>query len=79
MTKRDDSRALYLGACSTPEGTTGKDIQVLNRQIFSEWLPSNTQYEMGAPLNIEVYPCDQMDWKDKRWGIWLPVQPAHKA
>ena len=56
------------------EGTTGKDIQVLNRQIFSEWLPSNTQYEIGGPFNIEVYPCDQMTWQDKRWGIWLPVK-----
>lgn len=56
------------------EGTDGKDIQTLNRQIFSEWLPANTQYEMAAPLNIEVYPCSQMDWEDKRWGIWLPVK-----
>jgi len=56
------------------EGTDGKDIQKLNRQIFSEWLPSNTQYEMAAPLNIEVYPCDQINWEDKRWGIWLPVK-----
>ncbi len=56
------------------EGTTGKDIQVLNRQIFSEWLPSNTQYEPADSLNIEVYPCSAMDWEDKRWGIWLPVK-----
>ena len=56
------------------EGTTGRDIQILNRQIYSEWLPQNAQYEPAANLNIEVYPCDQMDWEDKRWGIWLPVK-----
>ncbi|MFH1513816.1 MAG: AraC family transcriptional regulator [Bacillota bacterium] len=56
------------------EGTTGKDIQTLNRQIYSEWLPSNTQYEPADGMNIEVYPCSAMDWEDKRWGIWLPVK-----
>lgn len=61
------------------EGTTGKDIQALNRQIYSEWLPANPQYELADVINIEVYPCQEMDWEDKRWGIWLPIQPAHKA
>ena len=56
------------------EGTTGKDIQDLNRQIYTQWLPTSTQYEPASGMNIEVYPCDQMDWKDKRWGIWLPVK-----
>ena len=56
------------------EGATGKDIQILNRQIFSEWLPANPQYEPADSLNIEVYPCQEIDWEDKRWGIWLPVK-----
>lgn len=64
----------YTWAMFHTEGTTGKDIQVLNRQIFSEWLPSTARYEVAAEMNIEVYPCDQMDWEDKRWGIWLPVK-----
>jgi AraC family transcriptional regulator len=61
------------------EGTTGKDIQVLNRQIFSEWLPANPQYQITGDLNIEVYPCSEMDWEDKRWGIWIPVQPVQNT
>jgi AraC family transcriptional regulator len=72
MTKRQIPA--HTWAVFHTEGTTGKDIQVLNRQIFSEWLPANTQYEPAAPLNIEVYPCQEMDWEDKRWGIWLPVK-----
>jgi len=29
---------------------------------------------MADTLNLEVYPCREMDWEDKRWGIWLPIQ-----
>jgi len=72
MTKR--TVPAYAWAMFHTEGTEGKDIQALNRQIFSEWLPANPQYEIGGPLNIEVYPCREMDWEDKRWGIWLPVK-----
>ena len=61
------------------EGTESRDIQALNRQIFSEWLPQNPQYQPAAPLNIEVYPCQEMTWEDKRWGIWLPVQPVQNT
>ena len=77
MTKREIPA--YTWAMFHTEGTEGKDIQALNQQIFSEWLPGNLQYEIGGPVNIEVYPCDKTDWEDKRWGIWLPVQLAHKA
>ncbi|HPJ02063.1 MAG TPA: AraC family transcriptional regulator [Candidatus Limiplasma sp.] len=72
MVKR--SIPAYEWALFHTEGTTGRDIQGLNRRIYSEWLPQNAQYEPAANLNIEVYPCDQMDWADKRWGIWLPVK-----
>ena len=72
MTKREIPANTW--AMFHTEGKEGKDIQTLNQQIFSEWLPQNTRYEMAAPLNIEVYPCDMTDWEDKRWGIWLPVK-----
>ena len=69
----------YTWAIFHTEGTTGKDIQALNRQIYSEWAPQNPQYEIASPMNIEVYPCSEIDWEDKRWGIWLPVQPIEKT
>ncbi|MBN1777809.1 MAG: AraC family transcriptional regulator [Clostridiales bacterium] len=72
MVKRDIPA--YTWAMFHTDGTTGKDIQTLNRQIYAEWLPSNTQYELASGMNIEVYPCDQMDWADRRWGIWLPIK-----
>ena len=72
MTKR--TIPAYTWAMFHTEGTTGRDIQTLNRQIYSEWLPANTQYEPAAGMNVEVYPCQEMDWEDKRWGIWLPVK-----
>jgi len=72
MTKREIPA--HTWAMFHTEGTESKDIQKLNRQIFSEWLPANTQYEMADTLNLEVYPCREMDWEDKRWGIWLPIQ-----
>ncbi len=56
------------------EGTEGKDIQELNHRIYTQWLPTSTQYEPASAMNIEVYPCEEMDWEDKRWGIWLPVK-----
>ncbi len=77
MTKR--TIPAYTWAMFHTEGTTGKDIQTLNRQIYSEWLPANTQYEPASGMNIEVYPCQEMEWEDKRWGIWLPVQPVEKT
>lgn len=64
----------YTWAQFHTEGKDGKDIQVLTDQVFSEWLPTNTQYEMAANMNLEVYPCDKADWEDKRWGIWLPIK-----
>lgn len=74
MTKR--SIPAYTWAIFHTDGTEGKDIQDLNHRIFSEWLPANPQYQMTGNLNIEVYPCQEMMWEDKRWGIWLPVKTA---
>ena len=77
MVKR--SIPAYTWAMFHTEGTTGKDIQALNREIYTQWLPNSAQYEPASGMNIEVYPCEAMDWEDKRWGIWLPVQPVHKT
>ncbi len=72
MVKRDIPA--HTWALFHTEGNQGKDIQTLNRQIFSEWLPANPQVELAGNLNLEVYPCQEMDWEDKRWGIWVPIR-----
>ncbi len=51
-------------------------IQTLNRRIFTEWLPSNGQYEMAAPINIEWYGEGDMSDENYKCGILIPVKPV---
>ncbi len=49
-------------------------IQTVNTQIWQEWLPGNTEYELAGKYNIEWYsafgrPTDS----DYQSEIWIPV------
>lgn len=56
-------------------GPIPDSIQMLNRRIFTDWLPSNGCYEMAMPVNIEWYADGDMSAPDYRCGIMLPVKP----
>ncbi len=49
-------------------------LQKLNRQIFTEWLPNNVEYEPAAGMNIEMYTEGDMDAADYVSEIWIPVK-----
>lgn len=54
-------------------------LQSVNRQIFSEWLPNNREYEIAEGLNIEMYgdpsryPGGTQD-ANYYSEIWIPVR-----
>ena len=61
---------------------TGKMPQAmmeLNRQIFSQWLPVNTDYRIAAGINVEMY-SDASQFEngaqnqDYYCEVWLPVE-----
>ena len=49
-------------------------IQKVNRQIFTQWLPNNTEYETANNNNIEVYTEGDTKADDYESEIWLPVK-----
>ena len=36
-------------------GKMPQALQELNRQIFSQWLPTTTEYKIAAGINVELY------------------------
>ncbi len=48
-------------------------IQKLNRQIFSEWLPNNTEYDLAEGITVEMYTEGDMQSPEYESEIWLPV------
>lgn len=55
-------------------GAIPASIQKVNRQIFTEWLPGNAEYEIADTLNIEMYTEGDMTAADYVSEIWLPVR-----
>ena len=49
-------------------------IQKVNRQIYTDWLPNNTEYDLAEGVNIEVYTEGDMQAEDYLSEIWLPVK-----
>ena len=45
----------------------------MNRQIFTEWLPNNTEYELAEGINIEMYTEGDLHADDYVSEIWLPI------
>lgn len=55
-------------------GSMPTALQVVNNQIFKEWLPGNPDYDVAMYVNIEWYSKGNMDAADYESGIWLPVK-----
>lgn len=49
-------------------------LQKVNRQVFTEWLPNNAEYEMAEGVNIEMYTEGDTASNDYEAEIWLPVK-----
>lgn len=52
-------------------------IQKVNRQIYTEWLPGNPDYEVADGINIEMYSEGDTNSADYHCEIWLPVKRKH--
>ncbi|MPN43257.1 hypothetical protein SDC9_190816 [bioreactor metagenome] len=54
-------------------------IQKVNRQIYTEWLPGNLEYELADGVNIEMYSEGDVAAADYLSEIWLPVRRKAEA
>ena len=69
----------YTWAVFSCTGAMPSAIQKLNHQIFSEWLPTNSDYKIAAGINVEMY-SDASKFEngvqDQSYycEIWIPVE-----
>lgn len=55
-------------------GAMPEAMQTVNTQIWKEWLPGNTEYELAGKYSIEWYSTSgNMDDDDYQSQIWIPV------
>ncbi|MDD3212849.1 MAG: AraC family transcriptional regulator [Eubacteriales bacterium] len=66
--------APYTWAKFRAVGPMPDALQKVNRQIFTEWLPNNSDFDLAEGVNIEYYTEGDMQAKDYESEIWLPVR-----
>lgn len=49
-------------------------IQQVNRQVFTDWLPNNTEYDLAEGLNIEMYTEGDMNSPEYVSELWVPLR-----
>ena len=70
----------HIWAVFPCKGPIPEALQKVNREIFSEWLPGNKDYEIAGMYNIEHYtslndyPNGNQD-ENYYCEIWIPVKP----
>lgn len=60
-------------------GKMPQALQELNQQIFSQWLPTNTEYKIAAGINVELYSDAskfEQGTQDQNYYVeaWIPVE-----
>lgn len=56
-------------------GPMPEALQTVNTQIFKEWLPGNTEYDLAGNYNIEWYSSQgKTTDEDYQSAIWIPVR-----
>ena len=57
------------------KGPAKETIQRIDKQIFSDWLPNNTEYKLTANCSIEAYITPPSPETGESYNeIWLPVE-----
>lgn len=57
------------------KGPVPETLQAVNTELFKEWLPGNSEYEIAGGYNIEWYSCDgEKTDADYESGIWVPIK-----
>ena len=49
-------------------------LQKVNRQVFTEWLPNNAEYDLAEGVNIEMYTEGDMQSADYVCELWIPLR-----
>ncbi|MFA7117528.1 MAG: AraC family transcriptional regulator [Sphaerochaetaceae bacterium] len=65
----------FTWAIFTCKGPLPEALQSVNTRIFSEWLPTNGEYEIATGISIEMYTMGDTTSKDYISEIWIPVKP----
>lgn len=56
-------------------GPLPESMQTVNTQIWKEWLPGNSEYELAGYYNIEWYSAEGSgNDSDYHSAIWIPVK-----
>lgn len=56
-------------------GAMPESMQIVNKQIWNEWLPGNSEYELAGKYNIEWYSsAGSTQDADYQSAIWIPVK-----
>ena len=58
------------------KGPLPESLQTVNTQIWSEWLPSLTGYELAGNYSLEVYMPPAEDPADTISYIWIPLKKS---
>lgn len=66
--------APHLWAKFRAVGPIPDAVQKVTKQIFTEWLPGNPEYEPAEDLSMEVYSEGDVASADYEAEIWLPVR-----
>lgn len=64
----------YTWAVFTAIGALPTALQNMNTKIYSEWLPSNSKYEIAAGIAVEMYHEGDIKAADYKSEIWIPVK-----
>ena len=57
-------------------GPLPESLQKVNTQIWSEWLPAMSGYELAGNYSLEVYAPPTENPKDDVSWIWIPLKKA---
>ena len=57
-------------------GPLPESLQKVNTQIWSEWLPAMSGYELAGNYSLEVYAPPAENPKDDVSWIWIPLKKA---
>ncbi|MEE0511159.1 MAG: AraC family transcriptional regulator [Peptococcaceae bacterium] len=69
----------YIWAVFPCKGKMAESLRTVNKQIFSEWLPANSAYEIAAGINIERYDDASkypkgIEDDDYYSEVWIPIK-----
>lgn len=69
----------YQWAMFSSLGPVPQSLQKTVTQIFTEWLPSNPDYQLDGEISIEYYPMGDTHALDYQPQVWIPVRAKNDS